>query len=330
MSERAEAIAQFFAAMKLGRKYYNTCVAKGENPYPLVLNELIDESVSGNTVKIGLVDIPTDLIVGTWTDGRKTAFAGNFMPLLDDSTEFGSKWINLCAAHLSTTGITDPITCLEYLGKFYVQEGNKRVSVLKSYNAPSIPGIVTRILPPQSDDQEVQLYYEFIDFFKVSKTYLVRFSQKGGYAKLQAALGFTPDQVWTEDERRGFSSDFRKFSIAFDQLNTEKLPITAGDALLVYLEVHAFQEIKKLTVDELRDSLSSAWADIRLSALGDGTGGKGKEPAFPHPGHAPDARGVHLRFRPAKERLGRRPLAGAEVSGREDGPERPGFFLYLQ
>lgn len=269
MSERAEAIAQFFAAMKLGRKYYNACVAKGENPYPLVLNELIDENVSGNTVKIGLVDIPTDLIVGTWTDGRKTAFAGNFMPLLDDSTEFGSKWINLCAAHLSTTGITDPITCLEYLGKFYVQEGNKRVSVLKSYNAPSIPGIVTRILPPQSDDPEVQLYYEFIDFFKVSKTYLVRFSQKGGYAKLQAALGFTPDQVWTEDERRGFSSDFRKFSIAFDQLNTEKLPITAGDALLVYLEVHAFQEIKKLTVDELRDSLSSAWADIRLSAQGD-------------------------------------------------------------
>ena len=269
MNERTEALQQFMAALRQGRKYYNACVAKGENPYPLVLNELIDESISGNTVKIGLVDIPTDRIVGTWTDGRKTAFAGNFMPLLDETTEFGGKWINLCEAHLGETGITDPITCLEYMGKFYVQEGNKRVSVLKSYNAPSISGIVTRIIPPQTDDLENQIYYEFMDFFKVSRTYLVTFSHKGGYAKLQAALGFTPDQVWTDDERRAFSSDFRKFSMTFDELNTEKLPITAGDALLVYLEVHAFQEIKKMTVDELRASLSSIWADIRLSAQGD-------------------------------------------------------------
>ena len=269
MNKRTEALQQFMAALRQGRKYYNACVAKGENPYPLVLNELIDESISGNTVKIGLVDIPTDRIVGTWTDGRKTAFAGNFMPLLDETTEFGGKWINLCEAHLGETGITDPITCLEYLGKFYIQEGNKRVSVLKSYNAPSIPGIVTRIIPPQSNDLETQIYFEFLDFFKVSRTYLITFSQKGGYAKLQAALGFTPDQIWTDDERRGFSSDFRKFSMVFDELNTEKLPITAGDALLVYLEVHAFQEIKKLTTDELRASLSSIWADIRLSAQGD-------------------------------------------------------------
>ena len=269
MSDRTEAISQFAAALRSGKRYYNACTAKGENPYPLVLDELIDDSISGNTVKIGLLDIPMDLIVGTWTGGRKTAFAGNFMPLLDENTEFGSKWINLCEAHLGPSGITDPITCLEYLGKFYVQEGNKRVSVLKSYNSPSIAAIVTRVVPPLTDDPEVQRYYEFLDFFKVSKTYLVSFSQKGGYARLQAALGFAPDQVWTDDERRGFSSDFRKFSLAFDQLNTEKLPITAGDALLVYLEVHAFQEIKKMTEEELRASLSTVWPDIRLSAQGD-------------------------------------------------------------
>ena len=269
MSERTEALQQFTTALRLGKKYYNACVAKGENPFPLVLNELIDDSISGNTVKIGLVDIPMDRIVGTWTDGRKTAFAGNFMPLLDETTEFGSKWISLCEAHLSETGITDPITCLEYLGKFYVQEGNKRVSVLKSYNSPNIPGIVTRVIPPLTDDPEVQLYYEFMDFFKVSKTYLATFTQKGSYIKLQAALGFTPDQVWTEDERRGFNSDFRKFATVFDQLNTEKLSITAGDALLVYLEVHAFQEIKKMTADELRTSLAAVWPDVRLSAQGD-------------------------------------------------------------
>ena len=266
---RTEALKQFESALKQGRKYYNACVAKGENPYPSVLNEILDENTGTNSVKIGLVDIPMDRIVGTWTDGRKSAFAGNFMPLLDENTEFGSKWINLCEAHLGSTGITDPISCLEYMGFFYVQEGNKRVSVLKSYAAPSIPGIVTRLVPPLSDDPKVQLYYEFLDFYKVSKTYLVTFSQKGGYAKLQAALGLAVDQEWSEDERRSFSSDFRRFSIAFQELNTEKLNLTAGDALLIYLEVHAFSELKKITEDEIKESLSSVWADIRLAAQGD-------------------------------------------------------------
>lgn len=44
-------------------------------------------------------------------------------------------------------GITDPIIAYEYMNKFYVLEGNKRVSVLKYYDAVSVMGQVTRILP---------------------------------------------------------------------------------------------------------------------------------------------------------------------------------------
>ena len=54
---------------------------------------------------------------------------------MPEDTEFAAKWAGLCAAHLSDEGIRDPIKCYEYLGNFYVQEGNKRVSVLKSYEA---------------------------------------------------------------------------------------------------------------------------------------------------------------------------------------------------
>ena len=52
-------------------------------------------------------------------------------------------------------GIRDPITCYEYMGRFYVQEGNKRVSVLKYFDASSITGNVTRVVPQYSDDPAV-------------------------------------------------------------------------------------------------------------------------------------------------------------------------------
>ena len=269
MNNRAEALNQFLAALKQGKKYYSACVAKGVSPYPQVLNEILEDATPTDGIKVGLVDIPMDRIVGTWTEGRKAAFAGNFMPLLDADTEFGNKWVNLCEAHLGERGITDPITCIEYMGNFYVQEGNKRVSVLKSYDSPSIPGIVTRILPKPSDDPKVQIYNEFLKFYKLSKTYLVTFSQPGGYARLQAALGYAPDQEWPEEDRRGFISDFRRFSMAFNQLNVEKLPITAGDALLVYLPVHPFAELRKMTEEEIRESLNALWPDIRLLSQGE-------------------------------------------------------------
>lgn len=269
MNNRTEAMNQYLAAQRQGKKYYNACVAKGVSPYPQVLNELVEDVSTSDTIKVGLVDIPSDRIVGTWTDGRKTAFAGNFMPLLDINTEFGAKWVNLCEAHLGERGITDPITCIEYLGNFYVQEGNKRVSVLKSYDSPSIPGIVTRLLPASSDDPKVKLYQEFLKFYKASKTYLITFSQPGSYAKLQAALGFEPDEEWTDDDRREFSNDFRRFSAAFQQLNTEKLPLTAGDALLTYIQVHPFTELKKMSSDEIKESLNALWPDIRLLAQGE-------------------------------------------------------------
>lgn len=264
---RSEAVEQYYASLRAGKKFYASAVAKGQNPYPLVLNEILEGKATAGTVNVGLVDIPMDRIVGTWADGRKTAFAGNFAPLLDDGTEFAEKWISLCAAHLEE-GITDPITCMEYLGKFYVQEGHKRVSVLKGYGSPSIPGIVTRVIPAPSDDPEIQIYYEFMRFYKCSKLYDVEFTRPGGYAKLQAALGFAPDEEWPAAARRSFQTDFRRFEALFNQLNTEKLPVTAGDALLVYLQVHGRPEWRGQTESETKAALTALWPDIRIMAQG--------------------------------------------------------------
>ncbi len=265
---RAEAFEQYITALKMGKRYYNACMAKGVSPYPAVLEEMLEKDPAVGTEKIGLVDIPMDRIVGTWTAGRKAAFAGNFMPLLEQSTEFGGKWIALCEAHLGDEGITDPITCIEYMGLFYVQEGNKRVSVLKSYDSPSIPGIVTRMIPALTDDKDVRLYYEFMKFYKLSKSYVPEFTQLGSFQRLQAELGLQPDQEWTEDIRHDFDNEYRRFARIFDQLNTEKLPLKAGDCLLSFLEIYTYSDMTAMPDDKLRSALSGMWADIRNLSKG--------------------------------------------------------------
>ena len=127
------------------------------------------------------------------------------MPLLEEDTEFAIKWSNLCEAHLEE-GIHTPIIAYEYLNKFYVQEGNKRVSVLKYYEAVTIPGTVTRLVPARNDTLENKIYYEFLDFYKLSKINNVRFSRLGGYAKLQTLVCKAASEVWSDDDRLNFSA----------------------------------------------------------------------------------------------------------------------------
>ena len=156
--ELQQAQEEYIQALRAGQKEYKTLLAEGKNPYPLVLDEILE----GNSVEIvenlGLVEIPAELIVGTKAAGRISAFSAGFLPLLEQESEFGSKWIHLCRANLTDEGIRDPILCYEYLGKFYVQEGNKRVSVLKYMGAARIPGMVKRIMPREDGSVAVRAY----------------------------------------------------------------------------------------------------------------------------------------------------------------------------
>ena len=261
---RQEALEHYLKSMKAGQKSYRAAVMRGKYPYPQVLDEILDESMDAGRVELGVVEIPSDQIVGTKTAGRKNTFADNFMPMMPPETEFGVKWIQLCMAHLSDQGIQEPIRCFEYLGRFYVQEGNKRVSVLKSYEASSIPGYVTRIIPTYSEDLKVQIYYEFMQFYQLSKLYQVNFTQLGSFAKLQAALGYDPDHVWDEDERKTFLSCYSRFRDFFRKQGGDSLEVTVADALLVWLKVYTMRELKEMTASELTKSLNRVMPDIRL------------------------------------------------------------------
>lgn len=153
-------------ALKLGQKTLKELLIRNENPYPLVLDHILKDEMSDSTQYIGFIDVPISRIVGTKSPGRATAFTSDFLPLLDSETEFAIKWITLCCAHLGDEGIRDPILCYEYLGNFYVQEGNKRLSVLRYFEALRIPSIVYRIMPPDIESPSHRTYFEFLRFFK--------------------------------------------------------------------------------------------------------------------------------------------------------------------
>lgn len=257
---------EYLKAQKLGEKRYQAAVAKNEYPYLPVLDEIISPSDTVGEVNLGLQTISLDRVVGTATAARTTAFASNFMPILDYHTEFGAKWSALCASHIEE-GIHDPIKVYEYMNKFYVIEGNKRVSVLKYFGADSVPAMVTRKIPRKNDSIENKVYYEFMDFHKQTGINYVHFSQTGGYDKLREFIGLDNDRELSDDERLDFNSAHLAFERAYlAKKGSEELTITVDDAMLVFLNVYGYEALKKMSAAEVKDSVEKVWTEIVLSS----------------------------------------------------------------
>lgn len=259
---RTEAFDEYARALRAGQREYRELISTKQEPYPAVLDDILTDITTETTQNVGLVEIPTDQIVGTKSAGRISAFTAGFLPLLDAESEFANKWVALCMANMSDEGIRDPIVCYEYLGNFYVQEGNKRVSVLKHFGAARIPAQVTRVLPKIDGSPRVKAYYEFLDFYKASGIYTVQFQRPGEYSKLLSALGKEPGEGWTERERLNFTAYFQYFRDAFEALNGKLLSIRPEDALLVWLKVYPYRDLGKLTTDELKKTLNAIWENL--------------------------------------------------------------------
>ncbi len=260
---------EYAQALRQGQKEYRELLMAGKPPHPAVLDELLPENATDAVADVGLVEIPTERIIGVKSAGRITAFTASFRPLLDSRTEFAAKWISLCAAHLGDVGITDPIVCFEYLGSFYVQEGNKRVSVLRHFGAPRIAGTVKRILPSQSDDPRIRAYYEFLDFYRSSQLYTVQFRRPGDYARLLRCLGKKNGEVWTDAEKRTFNAYFHYFLDAFRSLSAKDADVLPEEALLLWLDLYPFSDLGRLSATELKKSVAALWEDMVSTARDD-------------------------------------------------------------
>lgn len=256
-------IEEYAKAYKAGKRDYNARMLKGLTPTLPVLDEILPGRGEYSEVPLGLVQIPAEQIVGTRHGGRSNAFAGNFMPILRENTEFATKWSNLSTIH-EEEGIREPIKAYEYMNKFYVEEGNKRVSVMKHYGVVSIPGIVTRIVPRRTEEKENKIYYEFLDFYEVSQINYIWFSEEGSFAKLQEAVGKKPGDIWTDDDRLDFSSAYSRFTAEYQARGGNKLSNTPGDAFLSFITLYGYDVLEEKTISEINELIAKCWEEFEL------------------------------------------------------------------
>ncbi|MCL2081046.1 MAG: hypothetical protein FWH16_02985 [Oscillospiraceae bacterium] len=191
------------------------------------LNEL-------STVTLGVIDVPIKRVCGTVAAGRSPAFAGNFSPILPDDSEFAKKWEKLFTIHESE-GIHDACIGLEYLGKYYIIEGHKRVSVLKSVKAPSVLIDVRRVIPDDSaDSPDARVYKEFLSVDTRISLRGMWFSAYGGFTELYGAAKRI-DAHNTEDV---LFDAFYTFRMVYHDLGLGSQPATTGDAFLAFSRVY--------------------------------------------------------------------------------------------
>ena len=260
--------ADYEKAQKAAQKAVRMAAAKGEREYLPVLDEILENVDIQGEVNLGLVQIPLEQVVGTSNVGRTYAFANNFMPLLNLRTEFGSKWSNLCDSHLEE-GIREPIKAYEYMNKFYVVEGNKRVSVLKYFEAVSVPAYVTRKIPKYDENNpEVRLYYEFMDFYKLTEINYLWFEHEGGFKRLLELTCEDPEAKWTDDQIKDFGSAHHNFLTAMNNKFGKKLPLTSGEAFLIFIDIYGYEAVKNLTPNEIKEKLDPLWEEFLMKSKG--------------------------------------------------------------
>lgn len=257
-------IPEYLKAHKSAVKAYRQDLLRSSYPYLPVLDELLSFTDTAGEMDLGLVDIPAELIKGTKSSGRTKAFASNFMPLLEENSEFAAKWCALYQSHLKE-GIREPVIACEFMNSYYIIEGNKRVSVLKFSGAVSVAGYVTRILPAPSDTEEYRIYQEYMDFYRVSSINTIYFSREGSFKRLCALMGKDFAEPWNEEERSIFSSCLLHFAEVFRKKKGEKLSITEGDAFLTYLSIYGYKDMLEKSSSELKEEVAKLW--IELEAL---------------------------------------------------------------
>lgn len=264
-------IEDYKKALHRGEKDCKQALARGRHPHPPALEELVPTVGTFSQQRLGVMPIPLGMVVGTRTAARQEAFSRTFMPLLGPRTEFATKWSHLLDAQ-EEEGFRDPVKVYEYLHRFYVEEGNKRVSVLKYLGSPSIEAEVIRVLPPEAppDDaareSEVDLYHEFLAFWRVAPLYDIEFTRAGSYGRLATYLGQDLRAPWPDDAVRRLKSVYLVFRAAYLRAGGDHLDISCGDALLIYMDVYGAQGLVETPADVLHERILRLWAELATSS----------------------------------------------------------------
>ena len=245
-------------ARREGLRVYQAAIQANTDPYLPVLEEKVPNLASLSRLSLGIMPIPLNRVIGSVSRGRSYAFAEGFLPILEGGSEFASKWEHLCES-VEQSGMNQPVTVLEYLGNYYVIEGNKRTSVMKYLDAREIEADVTRVYPPKSNDPEIVSYYEYCDFTRETGLYSLFLSRPGSYQKLVSLPGLRAGEKWTEDEILSLRKLFHYFSESYVTVMKGKTAQPCGDAFLLYLTAFGWEDVKD-------DDMAKTVERVRLMA----------------------------------------------------------------
>ena len=252
-------IEEYRKAQRLGLKEAKEAAARGE---PAGLRVLPDhqERYVARRESMGVMEIPIELIAGTCNALRKDAFSPSFLPVLEEDSEFAEKWTSLCRAHVGE-GIRDPIRAVEYLNRYYVVEGHKRVSVLRYFGAVSVPGHVTRLFPKPSEDPEVVAYYEFLDFYQMTGMNFLVLKQPGEYRDLLEAMGRPGSEPWSAEEIYQFRSFYYMFREACLRRDIQLRAVS--EVFLTYVKIFGYRESKDKLGSQIAEELDKIDQEVR-------------------------------------------------------------------
>jgi len=247
-------------ALKAGQKASKAYLSRQEDPWLLALESQIPPGGIAGEEDLGLQSIPMELIVGTRNTARRDCFSPDFLPLLEENSEFAAKWAALAEAHLAE-GIREPIRAVEYMNRYYVVEGHKRVSVLRYFDCPTVAGTVIRMIPAKTDTLEYQIYQEYLAFYRHTKINYILFNRLKKYEELLKFLDSDDNRPWDFERRREFFADCTRFRRIYQEFR-EQTDLDRDEALLRYLQIYGYNHLRNQHPNGLRQDMNAILAEF--------------------------------------------------------------------
>lgn len=260
-------VDEYISMQKKAKNDSAAAIAEGKSGHLAYLEKIIEGVKIVSKANLGVITIPLDRIAGTDTEARANAFSPSYYPLLDPISEFANKYMSLYVS-CQEEGLREPVIGFEYLGKYYIREGNKRVSVSKQLGLTAIEGTITRYVPEKTDAPEVLLNYEYINFYEDTGgiNYLY-FSKLSSFKRFfQAVAGNA--EAFTEDQKMDVAALYSRFKTEYLK-KSKNPPISVSDALFTYVTMLEYDEVKDKTPTEIREDIDTMWKEFQAQKLED-------------------------------------------------------------
>ena len=230
---------------------------------PASVNALMDDRLVSNRVDLGELVIPVNLIIGVAkTSDQVNHYTSEFLPIPAPNSKFAEHCMRIYEVFYLHEVNSNVIKCYEYLGKFYVADGLKRVSVAKFLSVSTMRAQVVRILPIRTDTREAQQYFDFLFQYRLTQLYQIQFTQPGFFEQLQSALGNGPSYRWSEGDRSRFLMHWNTIEEAFRKAYGGLLRLTTADALVVLMRKYSYEQILQMESWVLARIFQASWKEL--------------------------------------------------------------------